>query len=126
MLEDSDLTSGVTYYYIVRAINDGDESEVSNEASATPSQVEIPEGNLVIKSFDITVDGNGNKVVTLVMNETVLGQTYQMMSSKTLLPNSWEAVGDPQQGNGGSMTFSMVLDDDEEVREEFFRVEITP
>jgi hypothetical protein len=44
---DTDVVNGTTYYYVVTALKDGEESENSNEASATPQGAVTPpdEGN---------------------------------------------------------------------------------
>ncbi|QNU68188.1 hypothetical protein EHE19_007135 [Ruminiclostridium herbifermentans] len=46
---DNNVTNGITYYYVVSAINDGGESENSNEVSATPKN---PAVTLEVTSVD--------------------------------------------------------------------------
>ncbi len=69
--EAKNLTNGITYYFVVQAVNDGGESSKSNEVSAIPKTVpDAPEnvkaaaGNGFARiSFDAPAD-NGGSVIT--------------------------------------------------------------
>ncbi|MCG1026399.1 fibronectin type III domain-containing protein [Dehalobacter sp.] len=59
---DSTVTNGITYYYVVTAVNSGGESANSNEASATPVEVFTGRALLVVtmvngteKEYDLTM-----------------------------------------------------------------------
>jgi autotransporter-associated beta strand protein len=68
------LTNGVTYYYVVSAVNGGGESANSTQASATPFAVSLPFTQWQIAKFGssaatgagITADPDGNGFVNLL------------------------------------------------------------
>ena len=75
---DNGLTNGTTYYYVVTAVNSAEESNPSNEASATPFKPVVkpdPATNLVATG--------GDKKVDLTWNATEGASTYTVKRSTT-------------------------------------------
>ena len=76
---DTDVTNGITYYYVVVAVNDDGESTYSNEASATPA---APACTVLLR-------------ITMVTGEI---KEYEMDSTQTGDFLSWcagEGAGNP-------------------------------
>ena len=63
------LTNNTTYYFAVAAYNDGDESDLSNELSATPNNA--PRNLLVNSSFESDVTGNWQLPSQFTVDSTV-------------------------------------------------------
>ncbi|MEY4482966.1 MAG: hypothetical protein RL693_418, partial [Verrucomicrobiota bacterium] len=100
---DNTAFNGTTYYYVVTAVNDSGESTNSNEISATPASPSITPTELDAPSINIS----GSDIV-LGVNITVVGHTYQIQYSDTLLSNDWHDMGTPTVGNGSGMTFQII------------------
>lgn len=64
---DEDVNNGVTYYYIITALNDVGVSEISNEATGTPKSVVPP-----------IPDSNANKAILVVTLLTGLEKEFDL------------------------------------------------
>lgn len=94
--QDSPLTNGTTYYYIVTAIVDGVESGNSNEAFATPQEPnEEEEGNAVLwvtmnNGSDIDYDVTMNEVNSFInwykSRATGVGDPFYTFSKTPISP----------------------------------------
>ena len=73
---DNNVTNGVTYYYVVSAVNDGGEGANSNEASAIP-QVAKPEAPTSL------IASSGNSEVTLSWNKVDTATSYNVKRATT-------------------------------------------
>lgn len=100
---DTTAFNGMTYYYVVTAVNDSGESANSNEASGTPASPPI----MLTEQAAPGISLSGSDVV-LGVNTTIVGHTYQIQYSDTLLSNDWHDMGAPFIGNGSGMTFQIV------------------
>ncbi len=85
---DSGLSNGLTYYYIIRAVNDNGISDNSNEAAATP-QVPAPSApiNLTATTSNaqvaLTWDHSTNATGYTVLRSTYSGGPYTAVASVT-------------------------------------------
>jgi hypothetical protein len=98
---DATAANNTTYYYVVSAVNAGGESVDSSQASATPVSPPITQTEMQAPAMGIA-GGNAN----LSVAASVVGHTYQLQKSETLAPGSWQNIGSPVPGNGGTLNFS--------------------
>ncbi|ALP35096.1 hypothetical protein ASL14_01780 [Paenibacillus sp. IHB B 3084] len=77
---DSNVKNGTTYYYVVTAVNDGGESTFSNEASATPKAVLIPDPNPTTEPKPSEPDENlpGDRAIVVVTMTTGLEKEFDL------------------------------------------------
>ncbi len=101
------LTPGTRYWYVVRAANPFEQSDVSNEASAVPSDPISPDE----LELDVSIaDGDGFR---MVVPNTVLGHDYRVLGKQRLSDPEWEIVegGGPVVGTGGAIEFIFPIPD---------------
>ncbi|MGJ8638534.1 MAG: carbohydrate-binding protein [Opitutaceae bacterium] len=99
---DSDLTPGVTYYYVIVArYGNGEESEASGEIVATPSNPIVLE-ELSFEAPDMNIAGDS---VGIGLLNSEPGHLYQAQEKKALTDEEWMNVGDPIPGNNGVIEF---------------------
>jgi hypothetical protein len=115
----TDLTNGMTYYYIVTAVNNKGESDISNEVSATPYNIKPvanilgPKGALIGEEvvFDASTsydsDGSivsysfdyGDGTPTRIVDSPVINHTYNTIGDYTLTVT----VTDNQEATGSTV-----------------------
>jgi len=99
----SGLPIGTTRYYVVSAENLTGASPDSVETSATTESAPITDGeirNSTLSFSGLTASG-GNLSVNIA--GSVVGHSYQVLRSADLSEGSWENVGAPLSGNGGTL-----------------------
>jgi hypothetical protein len=111
---DTGVTNGTSYHYVVSATNGIDEGADSAEAVATPS-VPISDEELRGGSFAIFPTGG-----IYTFTSSVLGHTYQLQYSDDLLPGTWQNIGSIRAGTGGDLQFDVPLEPGTPRR--FFRI----
>jgi len=115
---DTGLTNGVTYYYVVTAVNGSGESPNSNQASATPVSPPISDAEKAPPSVSMTATD-----IVIGVQTTVPGHTYQLQYSDTLAANDWHNLDAPVNGDGQPVDF--VIARDPAVLRRFFRIVIS-
>ncbi|MEP4078406.1 carbohydrate-binding protein [Haloferula sp.] len=123
---DSGLTPATTYYYMVNGNFDGEVGPDSAVASATTEAQPIVPANLVIGSFSLGYDEFNNEQLTFTIDQTGLGQSYQIQSSPSMEANLWTDVGSVFEGTGGPLNLDVLFNYNDPANEKyFFRVEVT-
>ncbi|OLS18880.1 MAG: Amylopullulanase precursor [Candidatus Heimdallarchaeota archaeon LC_3] len=85
---DSTVTNGVTYYYVLTASNSEGEGQFSTEVSAKPATVPSIPTNIVISSGNRTINlnwdipSNGGDIITSynILRSTTSGSNYALIS----------------------------------------------
>lgn len=121
-VDNSGLTNGTTYYYVVSAVNGSGDSGNSSEVSARPSGP-FTSAEQSSSKIALSLDGQGNTVANVTVPASVPGHTYQLQYSATLANGSWTSIGSPVVGNGGQIVISAIPDPS--ARKGFFRLLIT-
>lgn len=121
---DTSLTAGTRYYYVAEAVGGGGASLRSDEADAMPFQAIVPENRLV-SSFVLGDDGFSNDQVTFSIQQTGLGQNYQVQERESLETGTWTPIGAIYQGTGGLLDLEVLFDHSAPANEQhFFRVNV--
>jgi fibronectin type 3 domain-containing protein len=95
--DDPDVSNGTTYYYRLTAVDaDGNESNFSNEVSATPETgggdpSEIAIGGLTVYADEITPNGDGSY---LASGNVSVDQVLQLGGNVTVNPDALTLSGD--------------------------------
>ena len=115
---DTAVTNGTPYYYVVTTTNSVAESANSAQVTATPVP---PIADWELAAPPISV-ASGN-AVSITLAVTVTGRTYQLQRRDDLTTGTWQNVGSPQTGNGGSL---MLNDSASGIPKRFYRVLLGP
>jgi hypothetical protein len=83
------------------AANGDEDGDGQNNAAEQTAGTNPLDATSVLKAISTNISG-GDVTVTIA---TVSGKTYQLETSTTLLPNSWQNVGAPIQATGSSTPF---------------------
>ena len=109
---DTNFTSNTnTFYYVVTAVNPGDESAASSQASAVPftgpsiSNVQISDGNIVLS-------GNGGSSFL----------SYYVLVATNLVSPQWISVATNQFDSSGNFVFTNIVDSSGP--QSFYRLEL--
>lgn len=122
---DSSLTPATTYYYVVNGNFDGETGPDSSVANATTEAEPITPENLIIGSFILGYDGLNNEQLSFTIEQSGLGQSYQIESNAALEENEWTPVGPVYPGTGGPLVLDWLFDYSNPVNDKyFFRVEV--
>ena len=111
------LNAGTRYYYVVSAVNGGEESEHSGEASAVPSPMIEPE-EYVIANHAVT----GGTDLTLTVPNSVPGHDYRLWASDNLNTPDWQPVDVGQAGTGSTLEFNISMEGSSTNR--YFKLEV--
>lgn len=84
---DTSVTNGTTYFYVVTALNNNDESLVSNEASATPQKANQPEP-----------EPSGDRAILTVTLTTGLEKEFDLSNSEVNAFLEWYDARDSGTG----------------------------
>ena len=123
---DAGLSPISTYYYIVRGRSTSGTGPDSQVANATTEAEPIVAENLVISSIGFGANSSGEKQISFIIEESGLGQEYQVYSTETLLEADWQALGPIYEGTGALLSLDVLLDyEDPEYAKQFFRVEVS-
>jgi len=99
---DTPLSNGTTYYYVVSAVNNVGEGANSDPVTATPSlPVTLTESNS--GQFSLAGASGGN--VTVIFNGSVPGHTYTIQYCANITQGVWTNVGTAIVGTGGNIQF---------------------
>lgn len=105
---DSTVMNGVTYYYVVTAVNDGGESTFSNEASATPNTVTIPDPNPTTEPKPSEPDEplplTGDRAILVVTMTTGLEKEFDLSMKEV---NDFIAWYEGKQAGTGSASYAI-------------------
>ena len=124
-LTDTGRTPFTTYYYSVNGTFDGVDGPSSSVASARTDAEPITAENTDVSYFGFGLDSNNNPQISFSVEQTGLGQLYQIYKSETML-DDWEAMGEPWPGTGGSLDMNVLFDfTDPNAPSEFFRIGVS-
>ena len=122
---DAGLNPFTTYYYLVNGNFDGETGPDSSVASARTSGEPIIDENMEISTFEIGLDSSDNLQMSFSVEQTGVGQLYQLYRSRTML-DDWVPMGEPFQGNGGPLQMAVPFDlASPDTPNEFFRIGVT-
>ena len=100
---DISVTNGMTYYYVVSAMNLGGEGANSSAVSATPA---LPVTSAEILAPALAISGaGGNLSATVTAASSVPGHIYQLQYTDDLINDPWQNIGSSQTGTGGALQF---------------------
>ena len=100
------LSAGTRYYYVVSAVNRGEASDHSDETSAVPSALIVPEEYVI--ADHAVVDGSQ---LALTVSNSVPGHVYQLWASDDLVAPDWQPVGVGQAGVGTDLEFNIPMEE---------------
>ncbi len=104
-IDTSGLSAGTCFYYVVSAVNAGEESGNSNETNAVPSAV-ISSDEYFIADHALVSGSN----LTLTVSNSVPGHDYQLWASDDLTTPDWQPVGVGQAGSGSALEFNIPVE----------------
>ena len=123
---DTGLDPFTTYYYTVTGNFDGQAGPSSEIVSATTLVAGIVAENLDINSVKLGTDAMGGKQITLTVDKSQVGYSYEVYTCDTLLGDDWVAIGGIHQGTGGSLDINILFDyTDPQKERQFFRIKAT-
>lgn len=102
---DTNLTAGVSYFYVVNSIHNGVVGNDSAELQVTPS-APLSEEETVIR---VTAGNDGESMVITIPN-AVAGHQYVVQKSDSLPASSWENITTPVSGNGEALQITVPLE----------------
>ncbi len=111
------LNAGTRYYYVVSAVNAGEESEHSGETNAVPSAMISADEYFIA---DHAMAGGTN--LTLTVSNSVPGHAYQFWASDDLVAPNWQPVDIGQAGTGSNLQFNIPVDGSSTNR--FFKLDV--
>ncbi len=111
------LNAGTRYYYVVSAVNGGEESGNSAETNAVPSALIAPE-EYVFAGHAVT----GGTNLSLTVSNSVPGHDYQLWASDDLVAPDWQPVEAGQAGTGSNLEFNIPVDGSSTNR--YFKLEV--
>ncbi len=109
VFNDTAVTVGTTYHYIVTSVNGIGESGSSAQVSATPVAPPILEEERRAPSIEPRGD---NAAITAAVS--VEGRLYQLQYSDNLSSESWQNHGTAKAGTGGPLEFLVPVDPENE------------
>lgn len=124
---DASLSPVTTYYYLVKGLFGADDGPDSLIASATTEAEPIILENLIISSLDFGHNATTQEEqLTFTIEQSGLGQFYQLYSSKPLETTSWSPLGPVYSGTGGLLEIEALFDYTNPAnKKEFFRVGVS-
>jgi len=100
---DTQVTNGITYYYVVSGVNALGEGPNSGEANATPAaSFTVTAGNVFNDLFSTSTINSGSPSVP-----TAVSTSYEVMSSKTWSPSPTVTAGHLKFGIGSTSAGSI-------------------
>src|SRR3989337_2255737 len=117
--DNTGLTNGTTYYYVIRAFGGGQESGNSNEANAAPSDVIAPNAQTGLSAADVagdngwaialnwTVSSSGDVTQQRLYRGTTLGGPYPTLV--TTIPNNTTSTYTDNTGLTNGTTYYYVI-----------------
>jgi alpha-L-arabinofuranosidase len=115
---DTGLTNGITYYYVVVAVNSAGGTVANGQTDATP--VLPPITTQELGGTAVAIAGNDIK---LTVKSSVSGRIYQLQCSDSLAADTWQNVGSPTTGTGDDLIFYDSYDT--AIRKRFYRVRLS-
>ncbi len=113
---DTNVTAGVSYYYVVSAVSDSAQSSNSAEVSAVPSST-VSSNEFYFADYAVV----GGSNLSLTVSNSVLGHDYGMLATDSLTPPAWSNIL-IEPGTGSNLLFGIPIAPDSTNR--YFKLDV--